>query len=53
MVLPKEMYEYVPLPAGYVDRHITRVLQLLPDANLSAPVRCELEQVSLDGEAII
>jgi hypothetical protein len=48
MQSPEDQYEYIPLPASSADRHVTRILQLLPDRTLSEPVRCELEQVWLD-----
>jgi hypothetical protein len=46
MQIPEDKYEYVPLPTYSANR--TRVLRLLPDSNFSSPVRCELQEVSLD-----
>jgi hypothetical protein len=52
MQIPEDKYEYVPLPTYSANRHITRVLRLLPDSNFSAPVRCELQEVSLDEKPV-
>ena len=52
MQIPEDKYEYIPLPTYSANRHITRVLRLLPDSNFSAPVRCELQEVSLDEKPV-